>query len=195
MSDKSTIDTYDARAQDYAELVDDVKMDGLDAFIAAMPKGAHILDLGCGPGNGAVHMAAAGHTVAAFDASTEMVALANRHPGVNAHQATFDEIEGEALYDGIWASFSLLHAPKADMPRHLAALHRAAKPGARLHLSVKVGEGEQTDTIGRFYSYYTQAELDGLIEEAGFRVAGHLTGAEEGLSGDMAEWVAVEAYA
>lgn len=195
MTDRTTIDTYDARAQDYAALVDDVKMDGLDAFIAAMPDSAKILDLGCGPGNGAVHMAAAGHHVTALDASAEMVALANKHSGVSARQASFDDIEGVDLYDGIWASFSLLHAPKADMPRYLAALHNAAKPGARLHLSVKLGEGEETDTIGRFYAYYTQPELEGLIKAAGFRVQGRLTGAERGLSGDMAEWIAIEAYA
>ncbi|MEL7176377.1 MAG: class I SAM-dependent methyltransferase [Pseudomonadota bacterium] len=190
-----TIDTYNARAQDYADLVRETKMDGLDAFIAAMPKGAHVLDLGCGPGNSAVHMVAAGCAVTALDASEEMVAIANTLPGVTARHARFEDITGTDLYDGIWASFSLLHAPKAKMPTYLAALNKAAKPGARLHLSVKMGEGEETDSIGRFYAYYTQPELEKLIAAAGFRVQGHLKGIDRGLSGDMAEWIAIEAYA
>ncbi|WP_224824018.1 class I SAM-dependent methyltransferase [Cognatishimia sp. MH4019] len=195
MSDKKTIDVYDARAGEYADLVEQTKMPGLDAFIAAMPKGAHVLDLGCGPGNSAVHMAAAGCVVTAVDASAEMVALAKAQPGVNAHQARFDQIEGTALYDGIWASFSLLHAPKSAFPGHLSALHQAAKPGARLHLSVKTGEGEFEDSIGRFYAYYTIEELDTYLTKAGFRLANHLTGEDRGLSGDISPWVAVEAYA
>ena len=195
MSRNETIKVYDARARDYADLVGNEKMDGLDAFLASMPDGAHVLDLGCGPGNSAVHMVAAGCVVTALDASAEMVALANAIPGVTARQARFDEISGAGLYDGIWASFSLLHAPKADLPRHLSALHRAAKPGARLHLSMKLGDGEGPDRIGRFYAYYSPSELEDLLASAGFRVQDHFTGADAGLSGDISDWIAFEAYA
>ena len=75
-----------------------------------------------------------------------MVDLARRHPGVDAQLAGFDDVSGVAVYDGIWANFSLLHAPKADMPRHLAAVARALRPGGVLSIGLKTGTGEASDS-------------------------------------------------
>ena len=44
-----------------------------------------------------------------------------------ARQARFDELEVQGVYDGIWANFSLLHAPKSEFPGHLARIRRAGK--------------------------------------------------------------------
>ena len=50
-ADRETLAVYAERAEDYANLV---QSEGagkdLKAFIAALPPGAHVLDLGCGPG-------------------------------------------------------------------------------------------------------------------------------------------------
>lgn len=140
MTDPETIRIYDSRAADYAALTDGHTAGSpvLRDFIAACPPGGRVLDLGCGPGTAAGLMAAAGLQVDALDASAEMVALARAHPGVSARQATFDEVTGTALYDGIWASFSLLHAPRSDMPRHLAALKEALTPGGLFHIGLKL---------------------------------------------------------
>ena len=69
-------------------------------------------------------------------------------------KAANDEIDGEDLYDGIWANFSLLHAPRAAFPLHLMALKRAIKPGGLLHLGMKLGEGEGRDGLGRDHFVY-----------------------------------------
>lgn len=195
MSERETLNVYDAQAKTYQDLVAEWDNPALADFAAAMPQGGAVLDLGCGPGHAAARMADAGLHVTATDGSMEMIRLAARHPGVSARQATFDEIEGQSIYDGIWASFSLLHAPRAKFPMHLAALHRAAKPGARLHLAMKLGSGEVTDRLGRFYSYYSRAELEQLLQEAGFTVASHLTGKDKGLAGTLDEWIAITAHA
>ena len=65
-------------------------------------------------------MARAGLRVTATDAVAKMVDLIPEHPLITPLHATFDDISGTDLYDAIWANFSLLHAPRADMPRHLA---------------------------------------------------------------------------
>lgn len=190
-----TIKVYDARASDYEAMALGAPEPCLPDFIAALPPGGHVLDLGCGPGHIAARLADAGFRVTAIDASAEMVRLAGRHPGVNARQAHFDDLADDSLYDGIWAGFSLLHSPRADMPRHLSALRRAARPGARLHLSVKLGTGEGTDRIGRFYTYYRREELKRLLQEADFTILSHATGNDPGLSGESAEWIAFAAHA
>ena len=196
MSDDETLGVYADKAQHYADLVGDTlaKDPLLETFIAALPAGGTALDLGCGPGNAAHVMADAGLRVTATDAVPEMVALADTHAGVNAQVATFDDIAGQDLYDGIWANFSLLHAARADMPRYLAALHTALKPGGILHIGLKTGTGEKRDSIGRFYTYYTDAELSGLLETAGFYITERTTGCDKGMDGTMADWIAIRAH-
>ncbi len=196
MPDPETIRVYDARAAEYAAVnVKESSSDAtLTAFIAACPPGGHVLDLGCGPGASAAVMAQAGLTVDATDASGEMVALAARHQGVNAFQALFSDITGHNIYDGIWASFCLLHAPRADFPDHLAALYKALKPGGSFYIGMKLGSGEARDSIGRLYTYYTAEELDGYLTQAGFSDFDHLYGTSKGLDGEMADYVAILAH-
>lgn len=195
MSDDETLRVYEARAAEYAEMAGKGPYPTLGAFMAALPEGAHVLDFGCGPGLDAAHMAAQGFTVEALDASAEMVRLATARPGVSARQGSFDDLTAESAYDGLWASFSLLHAPRADMPCHLAAIARALKPGGLLGLTLKEGTGEQRDRLGRFYTYYTEAELRSLLAAAGLTVTQVTRGSGTGLDGTASDWISVTAHA
>lgn len=189
-ADRETLSVYDAKAGDYAKLVTSTTdTPQLTAFLDAISPNGRVLDLGCGPGNSAARLAQAGLTVDATDASAEMVALASRQPGVTAWLASFDEIEGTDIYDGIWANFSLLHAERHDMPRYLQALRQALKPGGVFHIGMKTGDGAERDGIGRYYTYYTADELDGLLRAAGFEPFFSRTGVEEGLAGTMDPWI------
>ncbi|TDK46748.1 class I SAM-dependent methyltransferase [Antarcticimicrobium luteum] len=196
MSDPKTIAIYDDRAAEYAGMTDQYNTTDprLVAFIAACPEGGRVLDLGCGPGAAAARMAEAGLAVDAVDASAAMVEMAARHPGVTARHATFDDIAGEALYDGIWANFSLLHAPRTDFPRHLSGLHRALKPGGVFLIGLKLGKGEARDRIGRLYTYYTEDDLMDYLRAAGFTPTDIKHGQGEGLDGTVSPWISVIAH-
>lgn len=196
MSDPKTISVYAAQADKYAAITDNDKESDaiLDSFMAALPAAGRVLDLGCGPGTAAGILAKAGFRVTATDAVPEMIALTSRYAGVDAQCVTFDDISGESLYDGIWANFSLLHAPKADMPRHLAALSKALKPNGVFHIGMKEGTGEKRDGIGRQYSYYMLGELTVLLANVGLNVSTHSKGCAIGLDGTMANWISVRAW-
>ena len=194
--DKETLAVYQSRAGDYAKMVKtEAPFPALETFISSMPKNGKVLDLGCGPGGASAQMQAAGLIVDAVDASEAMVEHAKTLYGVEARIATFDDISGAEIYNGIWANFSLLHAPKSAFPRHLAALHKSLKPNGLLHLGLKTGKGEIRDGIGRFYALYTEAELDTFLTDAGFQVSQHVTGEEVGLDGKSAPWITVTAHA
>jgi SAM-dependent methyltransferase len=167
--DKETIKYYDASVQTYIDVVSRNAPDAdLQSFIDAIPKGGTVLDLGCGPGNSAAFMKAAGLDAHATDASAEMVKAAKAKFGINAKQARFDELSEIGKYDGIWANFSLLHAPRSEMPENLHRIHTALKSGGYLHIGLKIGDGEKRDTLGRTYTYFQPAELQSLLTAANF---------------------------
>ena len=169
-ADARTLAVYDEAAERYGKRAGvDWEFEALDAFLARLPQNGLILDLGCGPGHLAAHMIATGYRVDAVDASPGMVALAKRQD-IPARLARFDQIDGDAVYDGVWANFSLLHAPRSDVPGHLARLHRALKPGGVIHVGFKVGTGEGRDSLDRFYTYWEVDEMHDALDLAGFIV-------------------------
>ena len=171
MVDKETMAAYAANIEKFRDMV--TKIGGnsrLDGFLARLPKGAAILDLGCGVGDSAVRMRNVGFTVSCTDASPEMVATANELHGLDAVQKSFSELREEAAYNAVWASFSLLHAPRAEMPANLARIHRAILPAGLFYMGLKLGAGEARDAAGRFYAYFSEEELRRMLAEAGFSV-------------------------
>ncbi len=191
----STIEVYDRMVEDYVALVGDSSPYELPEFIEAAAPKARILDLGCGPGHHAARLAGAGFNVLAVDGSAEMVARASCHPGVNAVQATFDEIPKFGQVGGIWASFSLLHARRADLPRHLEALNAICDPDGPLFIGMKLGAGERIDRLGRLYTYYSEDELRKALTGAGFSPVSFRHGSGRGLSGDVEDWITMIAHA
>lgn len=195
MTDRETLDVYNAKADDYADLIGEAAAPSaqLESFLDALPPNATLLDLGSGPGHAAAHFAQAGHSVTATDASASMIALAARHDGVTARQETFDDITGTDLYDGVWANFCLLHAERADLPRHLAAIATALKPGGVFHIGMKTGENMERDALGRRYTFVTEEELTALLTEAGLTPFTRWTGRDKGFAGTLDPWIVMQA--
>lgn len=195
MSDRETLDVYDAQADDYVRMMTDeaAKDIRIAEFIAACPVGGDVLDLGCGPGTYARLMAEAGLNVTALDGSAEMARRAAEIPGVDARHGYFEDVSDENAYDGIWASFSLLHAPRAAFPGHLDRLRRALRPGGVFFIGMKTGTGEGRDDLGRFYTYYSADDLDAGLRRAGFTPVRHWTGYGKGLSGQYDGWIVIAA--
>jgi SAM-dependent methyltransferase len=190
MTDAKTIATYNSKAADYAEnFTSDGPDKTLKAFLNLMPKGARILDLGCGPGTASAQMRDAGMDPDPMDASTGMIALARERYDLPVRLGTFDDISGTAVYDGVWANFSLLHAARADLPRYFAALGTATKPDGIIHIGMKTGDGVMRDALNRLYTFVSAPELQGLLEDAGFTVNYIKEGAERGMAGTIDPFV------
>ena len=119
--------------------------------------------------------------------------LAQKLFGLVVRVATFHMLDAREVYDGIYANFSLLHAPKSEMPAHLRRISVALVPGGLLHLGMKTGDGEKRDAIGRFYAYYTESELEGLLADAGLEIETRNYGEDMGLDGMMAPWIILTA--
>jgi len=190
MTDKETLSVYAAKADEYAKRFTTKKPDlHLAAFMLAVPKGGRVLDLGCGTGRSTAFMIEAGLLAEGLDASAEMAEIARTKNGVDVAVGGFETLDSVGAFDGIYANFSLLHAPKAEFPEHLVRISRALVSGGFLHIGLKTGTGEKRDALGRFYAFYTDAEITGLLADAGFVVIERSFGADAGLDGTVAPWI------
>ncbi|WP_204113178.1 class I SAM-dependent DNA methyltransferase [Shimia biformata] len=195
MSDPDTLKFYDTQTDAYQKLAAGFENAALRDFAEQLPAGGHILDLGCGPGLDSALLVKAGFVVTAMDASAVMLRQAGMNPGVQTRLATFSDLDDVDVFDGIWAHFSLLHAPKTDLPAHLAAIHLALKPGGSLGLALKIGTGEARDKLGCFFAYYQEDELLALLESNGFTVINIARGSSVGMAGTNDPFLMVTAHA
>jgi len=169
--DTETIKYYDKSAESYLDKVCNTYPDSdLLSFINSIKSGGTVLDLGCGPGNSSAMMQSAGLNVQASDCSQKMVDIAKNKFNVDAIKAEFKELSEIDLYDGVWANFSLLHAPRSEMLSNLKKINRSLKKKGYLHIGLKIGNGEKRDTLGRQYTYYQPKELKSLLISAGFTI-------------------------
>jgi SAM-dependent methyltransferase len=169
ISDEETIAFYDSESAAYAEWsAPKGEYAWLEKFVSMTPEKGRLLDYGCGGGWAAKRMLDAGRRVDAFDGSAALATEASKFTGINVKVMRFEAFDAIALYDGIWASFCLLHAPRAAMASNLSRICRGLKPGGLLYLGLKIGSGETRDSLGRFYSYFTAEEIEPLLRDAGF---------------------------
>ena len=194
MTDPKTIAFYDKSAAQYDSCLNSgAASTALSDFLALLPNGADVLDLGCGPACASVQMRALGFRPDPVDASKGMVDLANKTHDIGARRLSFAELDMVGAYDGVWANFSLLHAPRADLPRHFAAVATALRDGGVFHVAMKTGAGEKRDRIERLYSFVTVEELQSLLQDAGFAVIAIREGEDVGMAGTNDPFVTMRA--
>ena len=138
-----------------------------EKFLSLLPKGAHILDLGCGSGRDSLCFLQQGFQVTAVDGSEELAKFAGELIGQGVVVADFkDLVLPKASFDAIWASASLLHVHSEALPGILAKVIDLAKPGAIFYMSFKYGayEGERT---GRYYTDLNEERFAEFLLKSG----------------------------
>lgn len=183
----ATSNTYDRIATAYAgraELTAPLRAH-LEAFLQALPPGASVLDVGCGPGTHAALLAGRGLRPIGLDASAGMLELAARQVPVVIGDLRRLPVSDKSV-DGIWSCASLLHVPRQDVPATLSSWYAGLRPGGVLGLSTALGGHDEQgwevvpyDSTGpaayagpvrRWFVYHSRERLAALLAEAGFVV-------------------------
>ncbi len=147
----------------------------LDRFLALIPMGGSVLDLGCGMGEPfARHMADRGFRITGVDVAAAMVALCRtrlpEHDWIEADMRGLDLGRG---FGGILAWDSFFHLTHDDQRRMFPVFHRHAAAGAALMFTsgpahgVAMGEFEGEPL---YHASLDPAEYRTLLSANGFRV-------------------------
>lgn len=130
-----------------------------------IPRGALILDAGCGPGRDTRYFIQHGYRVVSFDASKEMVRLCNRYPYSYCVEKAFAEVEFEGEFDAVWACASLVHLGLEQLKDALTRLGASLVPGGVLYFSLKEkgADGQERSEDG-LYHYHESHEVAEICE-------------------------------
>ncbi|MGW7239751.1 class I SAM-dependent methyltransferase [Streptomyces sp. NPDC054804] len=111
---------------------------GPGAELLEVPAGGRVLDLGCGKGGNAAHLAALGMHAVGVDVSPKQLAAAHARwgdaPGLELHQAEAVQFLQQARdYDAVYSVYGAVWF--TDPARLLPAIRARLRPGGRLVFS------------------------------------------------------------
>ena len=151
----------------------------LDRFMSLLPKGASILDIGCGSGEPiAGYFIASGYEVTGIDASLPLVELCRkRFPGNLWAVADMRKLALGRRFDGLIAWHSFFHLTVEDQRRMFGIFHQHANDGAALMFTAGPDHGEAIGTFqGRplYHASLARDEYESLLAAHGFRLLDHV---------------------
>lgn len=137
-----TLDWYSTHAQRFAAEADAVDLSALrEEFLALLPAGARVLDVGCGSGRDAVAFLRAGCAVTAMEPTEALARYAEAALGRAVRREMVQELDDIEAHEGVWCCASLLHVPTEALAEVMARLGRALVVGGVLYASFKRGRG------------------------------------------------------
>jgi trans-aconitate methyltransferase len=151
----------------------------LDRFIAMLPKGASVIDLGCGSGHPiARHMAAQGLRVTGVDSSPTFISLCrSRLPGHTWIVGDMRTLSLRQSFQGILAWDSFFHLTPADQRGMFDVFREHAAPSTVLTFNAGPSHGEAIGSYRGDPLYHASldpAEYATLLKGIGFKIVAHV---------------------
>lgn len=169
---ESTKRYYDDNAQIYAESTLQLSMDqSIELFSTHLRRGDRVIDLGCGSGRDLREFMSRGFCPFGFDLSYALGQIAAKYSECPIIVGDLRALPfGSGSFNGAWASASLHHLQRNDVPTALTEILRVLHVGGVFFSSVKCGDGESIDSNGRWFSYFQPEEWVSQLERVGFCV-------------------------
>lgn len=168
-----TIESYEEIADEYARDTKGghVLSGGLTRLAETMP-GAHVLEIGSGPGWDADDLEEAGLKVRRTDITQAFIDFQrSRGEEIDRLDAIDDDLGGP--YDAVVTLHVLQHVESDDLGAVLAKIAAALRPGGRFLVSIPLGEGAGWEEGESGKPYYralrTEAEFIEALAQAGLQ--------------------------
>ncbi|MFH1215472.1 MAG: NUDIX domain-containing protein [Pseudomonadota bacterium] len=161
------LDYYESHFQDYHERTFNID----SAYFLApltkkLPKGASVLDVGCGSGRDIFWLKTKGYVPTGFERSAPLAELARQHSGCPVIVGDFSCYDFPSLkFDSVVIVGALVHLQHAELPPVLNRICSALKSGGLLFLSVKEGDGEFHSKDGRIFTLWRREPLENIFRD------------------------------
>ncbi len=135
---------YDKIAEFYAKKFSEPS-EHIKEFLALLPQNTKILDIGCGVGVNTNFMVLEGFEVIGIDLSKGMLKIAkHKFPQIDFRQQNIKKLNFSSnSFNGILASFSLIHISKKDIPMLLKKFHQILKKNGAIYIALQGGKSEE----------------------------------------------------
>lgn len=175
MMDRRTIETYDARAAEYAATQRGKTPAALYRLIERVfVPGAPTADIGCGSGRDTAWLVARGFPATGYDASPGMLAEARAaYPGLDLRLSALPDLAEipDGAFTNVLCSAVLMHLPAESIEGALAALCRIVAPGGRLLITYRASRtGHPREPDGRLYTPLAAEALAAACARHGLQV-------------------------
>lgn len=177
---EAIIDLYSRRASDFdADRTKTLfERPWLDAFLAHVPDGGTVLDLGCGSGEPiARYLIEQGRRVTGVDASPGLIALCReRFPDQDWRVADMRGLDLGRAFEGLICWHSLIHLAPDEQPEVLAVFARHLVPGGVLMFT---SGSERGEAVGEwrgeplYHGSLSPAEYRDVLDRSGFDLLRH----------------------
>jgi SAM-dependent methyltransferase len=174
-------DGYDRIAEQHCIWASQVRIEErakyTSTLLERLPKGADVLELGCGVGLPTTQKLAERFRVTGVDISKRHVTLARQNvPKAQFIQADMTQLDfAPASFDGIAAFYSIIHVPRDEQPELLKNIARWLREGGILVASMSAHSDEasvEDDWLGApmYWSGFDSESNIKLLEDAGLEV-------------------------
>ncbi len=160
-----SIDYYNRFASEYYEKTVNVTMqEQLKQFMELLPIGGAVLDLGCGSGRDSLFLVEEGFDVTSLDGAKKMCELAQIHVGQEVLNLTYDQLDFNEVFDGIWACASLVHEDPDKLSVTLQRVFDCLKSEGVMYMSFRYGDFIGFNSDINFYAY-TEDTFHSVLEQ------------------------------
>lgn len=174
---------FHSAADDYVEAFMDVARyhSALNTFLASLPQGAQVLEVGCGPGNITRYLLDQRPDlhILGTDLAHAMVERARQHcPEARFMQQDVRQVDHTlGLFNGVVCGFLLPYLSVADTQQLFRTVNHLLAPQGSFYLSTMEDDPERSGmkaaSSGKYEAihqqFYREAQLRALLEEAGLR--------------------------
>ncbi|MBK5200118.1 MAG: class I SAM-dependent methyltransferase [Spirochaetaceae bacterium] len=136
-------------------------------FLKYLEPGDSILDAGCGPGRDSLYFLKEDFKVSAFDNSQSMVDFASAKTGIKVDKNNFLDISYENQFNAVWASASLLHVSRKDLPVAFKNLYSALKVDGLFFCSFKC-RSQDFKSGNRIFTCFNEVSFNKFIKDLPF---------------------------
>ena len=175
---KQAVLVYEKIAKAYAKVFNKLS-DHIDEFLRLIPEKGRILDAGCGIGTDSAYIKSRGFNVIGIDLSKEMLKLAKqKFPEINFKLMDIRELHFQPnSFDGIFASFSLIHIPKKEVFPILKKFYNMLKENGVIYIALHEGKPEEVfideplyPDMKLFLNIFSYEEIKDLLIKSKFKI-------------------------